>query len=210
MDMTYSEQMEQLRADLKAAVWREFWGNICKTLLFWLIAPTVLYFATRENKLVGPSSNLPMFLALVLILLIIPVVRFQLWKYNTLLRYTAGTVQKKRTGLERVPRTDRNTGYVTGFDMVPTNVLYLTVEKADGKVEKLKMVGNHLFSIGQAYYEVGDKVKRYAGARYLYCPDKSTDRPFCLRCGYIGSPNETRCSRCRCTMLPTTKQTIEE
>ena len=207
--MTYLEQIEQVRADVKVAALRELRADLCKTLIFWLIAPTVFYFATRENKLLGPSSNLPMFLAIVLILMLLPVLRLQLWKYRTLLRSATGNVHKKKTGLERVPRTDRNTGYVTGFDMVPTNVLYLTVQKSDSEMEKNKMVGGHLFSLGQAYYEEGDAVERFAGARYYYNPGNKLSRPFCLRCGYIGSPNEVRCSRCRCTMLPAGQNSSE-
>jgi hypothetical protein len=207
--MTYLEQIEQVRADVKAAALRALRADLCKTLIFWLIAPTVFYFATRENKLLGPSSNLPMFLAIVLILMLLPVLRLQLWKYRTLLRSATGKVHKKKTGLERVPRTDRNTGYVTGRDMVPTNVLYLTIQKSDSEMEKNKMVGGHLFSLGQAYYEEGDTVERFVGARYYYNPDNKLSRPFCLRCGYIGSPNEVRCSRCRCTMLPIGQNIVE-
>ena len=203
MAQTYSDQLTQVRTDLKAALRRDFWGDILKTILFWGIALTVFFFATRENKIVGPYHNLPMFLALALILMAIPVVRMQLWKYRTLLRETRGTIQKKSTGLVRVPRTDRNTGYVTGRDMVAVNALYLTIEKADGSLEKIKIVGNHIFSLTQAYYEEGDEVVRFVGARYPYNPNKKTNRPFCLRCGYIGSPTEARCSRCRSAMLPT-------
>ena len=207
--MTYLEQIEQVRADVKAAILRELRADLCKTLIFWLIAPTVFYFATRDNKILGPSSNLPMFLAIVLLLMLLPVLRLQLWKYRTLLRTTVGTIQKKKTGIERVPRTDRNTGFVSGRDLVPTNVLYLTVQKSSDETEKNKMVGAHLFGHGQAYYEIGDKVERFVGARYFYNPGNKLSRPFCLRCGYIGSPNEVRCSRCRCTMLPTGQNSFE-
>ena len=201
----YSQQLEQVRKDLRAAVWRDFRGDILKTLLYWLILPTVFYFATKDNKLLGPTSNLPMFLAFILILLLVPVLRFQLWKYSKLLHATKGTIQKKRSAVERVARTDRNTGYVTGWDMVPANVLHLTFQTKDDKSEKNKMLGNHLYALGQAYYQEGDEVERLVGARYLYNPSKKLDRPFCLRCGYIGAPNELRCSRCRCTMLPITE-----
>lgn len=209
MEQSFSEQLEQVRADLKAAIRRDFWGDVIKTFLFWCVAVTVFYFATRENKIVGPYHNFPMFLSLALIIMAIPVVRMQLWKYRTLLRETRGTVTKKHTGLVRVPRTDRNTGYVTGRDMVAVNALYLIVAKQDGSLEKVKIVGNHIFSLTQAYYEEGDEVVRFVGARYPYNLNKKMSRPFCLRCGYIGSPNEVRCSRCRCSMLPG-KQTETE
>ena len=207
--MTYLEQIEQVQADVKAAILRELRVDLCKTLIFWLIAPTVFYFATRDNKILGPSSNLPMFLAIVLLLMLLPVLRFRLWQYRRLLHSSVGIVRKKKSAVERVPRTDRNTGYVTGWDMVPTNVLYLTVQKSDSEMEKNKMVGGHLFSLGQAYYEEGDAVERFVGARYFYNPSNKLSRPFCLRCGYIGSPNEVRCSRCRCTMLPTGQNSFE-
>ena len=192
----------EIRSDVMAAARRELRSVWIKIILFWCVAPTVFYFATRENKIVGPTSNLPMFLAIVFILVLTPLVYFKLWEYAKLMRGFRGTVLKKKIGAERVQRTDRNVGYVThASDMVPVNMMYLIVNTEDGQEHKQKMLGNHLFSIGQSYYEIGDRVEKFAGARYLYNPNRKISRPLCLYCGYLGTSNETRCSRCRCTLL---------
>ncbi len=196
--------LADIRHDVKAARLRALRWDICKTLAWWVIVPTLFYFATRENKYLGPQVNLPMFISVLLILLLIPLLWFKMWQYPGSLRGVHGKVVQKRARLERVTRTDRNVGYTNrGGDMVSVNVMDVVLQRADGKRTTVKMLGNHLFNVGQSYYAEGDDVERFAGAAYLYnhTAGRKTQRAFCLYCGYLGAPDEKKCSRCSCTLL---------
>lgn len=194
--------LDDIRRDVKAAAVRELREDVTKTVLFWGVALTLFYFATKDNHFVGPTSNLPMYLLLNLILLLIPVLYFKLWQYGSLMKRFDGKVVALKVGGERVPRTDRNIGYANHMaDLAVVNVLYVTAANENNQTLRLKLVGNHLFAAGQGYYSEGDAVEKFAGARYFYNPNRKISRPLCLHCGYLGGQNEQRCSRCRCTLL---------
>ncbi len=204
MNRMDNEQLAAIRSDLRAAMRKAFLRDGIKTLLWWAIVPTLFIIATNGNPYLSVQHNLPMLLALLIILLLIPLLYLKMWNYARWLREERGTVIKKKATGERVPRTDRNAGYVNrASDMVSVNVLIVTAQREDGKTTSVKMMGNHLFSLGQSYYAEGDTVERFAGARYFLnvTPGKKPERAFCLHCGYIGTELERRCSRCRCTLL---------
>ena len=196
--------LDDIRRDVRAARLRALRRDICKVIAIWGVSLTVYYFATRENKYLSPTANLPMYLAILVILLLIPPLYLKLWRYAVLLRGTRGRVVQLRVSGERITRTDRNVGYSNRMgDMMAVNVLNVTVQKADGGTEQVKMLGNHLFDLGQRYYSVGDAVERFQGAAYFYnhSAGRKPSRSVCLYCGYLGTPDEKTCSRCTCTLL---------
>ncbi|MBQ7337688.1 MAG: hypothetical protein IJW40_04445 [Clostridia bacterium] len=202
-----------IRRDVKAAALRALRRDACKVLLWWATVPTLFYFATQENKYLSPENRFPLYVAIMLILFVIPLIRNTMWRYVLCMSDLRGTVISKRIRAQRVARTDRNVGYVnSGGDMVAVNVIDVIVNKKNGGTTSVTMLGNHLFSVGQSYYVEGDEVERFAGAKYLYnCnAERRLDRPFCLYCGHLGAPNESKCTDCGCTLLSTNLANQEE
>jgi hypothetical protein len=204
MGARHSVHIEAVCRDLRSVAKKEASRAIMKAVLLSCALSGVFFVATKDNALIGPKNNLPMFLAVMFLLIIAPPIYFKLWQYAGLLRSYSGTVVRKRVGGERVPRGDRTTGYVNRMsDMVAVNVMYVTVN-TDGVREKtVKMLGNHLFSLAQSYYQEGDAVEKFAGARYPYNQNaqRRLARPMCLYCGYLGASRERECGKCGCLML---------
>jgi hypothetical protein len=204
MDVSKQILLEEIRRDVKAARLRALRRDICKAIAIWGGSLTVYYYATRENKYLSPTANLPMYLGILAILLLIPPLYLKLWRYPSLLRGARGRVVQMRVSGERVTRTDRNVGYSNHMgDLMAVNVMNVSVQKANGGIDQVKMLGNHLFDLAQRYYREGDEVERFPGAAYYFnhAAGRRPNRSFCLYCGYLGTAAERRCSRCTCTLL---------
>ena len=173
--------------------------DIIKSALVWGLGIPFFYLITKDNKIL--SANPVGLIGCYVILALLPIVLFRLWRIFLIAAWT-GRVIKVNTTTALVENRRRNVGMVNRLgDMMRVPSYVLTVDTAAGKRVNLAMNG-HLSGLGMQYLPEGSEVVLAFGAKYPWNAAGLPERPYCIYCGYSGAPNEINCTDCGCRMLP--------
>ena len=161
----------------------------------------VCYFAAiRERSKFSPTTAPVVFWSIVLLLVIIPIVRYRLWTLTPAER--RGRVIRLRDHLTRTERTDRNVGRVDrASDMAAVDSCTVYMRGEQGRELCVTVVRPERAELARAYYREGDTVVWYRGAAVPFNEDRLPPHPLCLGCGNVAKNHEERCPHCGMLLL---------
>ena len=174
--------------------------SMIKTAIWWGISIVAMLLIGQSNDILNSLSRPGAFYSVLLVLLIIPVLRYRLYRALTRPSFF-GTVYACSDIIGREPRTDINIGTVaSGWELEPVEVYSIKVE--DPHRRTYSFVFSSEVSMGYARQHIpkGSRVRYAFGGRYPWNEDSTPDVPFCPNCGQFGSDHETYCS-CGCLFL---------
>lgn len=179
---------------------KKYVRSLIKTAIWWGVSIVAMILIAKSNDILNPSARPWGFWGVMLLLLIIPVLRYRLYRVFTRPSFS-GIVKKCGDIAGREPRTDINIGTIAnGWELEPVWVYSVKVEDLRGRVHSF--VFSSLASQGYAREHIKKDARvRYAfGGRYPWNENMAPDVPFCPNCGAFGAENETYCS-CGCLYL---------
>ena len=171
--------------------------SLIKTVIFWAVALTALYFSGRNNDIFGPHTRPVPFYSVGLLLVLIPVFRYRLYRVFTRPSFI-GVADGGKNGSTMAQRTDILIGIHGGLEKVAIYTLSV--------ISNRNRSYRFIFSAGmQSNYarecmKKGTRVRYAFGGRYPWSEETPPEYPFCPNCGAFGAINETHCS-CGCLYL---------
>ena len=190
---------EKLRKSIKSKAVSLYIKDLIKSILIWGLGIPFFYMVTKDNKIL--SENAFALYVCYVILSVLPIVVFRLWRVFTF-RAWQGQVFSVKMKTVRVPNKRRNVGVpnrMADFTLAPS--CELTIKTQDGG-RRMVEINGHLAGLAEGYLPKDAQAVFLYGARYPFNADCLPVRPYCLHCGYSGSPNEKNCTDCGCLMLP--------
>ena len=174
---------------------------LIKTVIFYAAAAAALVFTAKSSDILHPSVSPVPFFSVLIVLLIIPILRYRLYRVFTRPSFTGViTSAANINGFE--PRTDINIGTIVdnGGGMSAESLYAVTIEDERGR--RRRFVYSSAASMGYArpVLLAGTRVRYAFGGRYPWSEETISERPFCPNCGQFGAGNETHCS-CGCLYL---------
>ncbi len=191
---------DQVAKSIIALNRKKYIRSLIKAAIWWSVSIVAMILTARSNSVLNPSVRPLTFGAVTLVLLIIPVLRYRLYRVLTRPSFS-GIVKSCRDIAGREPRTDINIGTIAnGWELEPVWVYSVKVEDRHGRVHSF--VFSSLASQGYArdHIKAGDRVRYAFGGRYPWNEHLVPDSPFCPNCGGFGAANETHCT-CGCLYL---------
>ena len=191
----------EIRAALAARERKARFRKLAKASLFYLAAAALCYLiASQEGSKFSPTTQPIAFWAIVAVLIVAPLVRYRVWRL-LIPAEQHGTVVKLKNCSVRVPRTDRNVGYVQLRDMIPVDACEVLWTGENGVSHAVTVACPERASHARAYYQVGDRVTVLRCAAVPFNEDRLPPHPICLGCGFVAKDHEEYCGVCGLALL---------
>ncbi len=180
--------------------------SIIKTVIFYAAAAAALVFTAKSSDILHPAVRPVPFFSVLLVLLLIPVFRYRLYRAFTR-RSFVGVVETAKNSSALETRQELNTGVVdTPYEMRKVEIYSIGVRTDHGRPHNFSFPSGKVSDYAREYMKKGNRVRYAFGGRYPWNEEIAPERPYCPNCGSFGAENETHCS-CGCLYL---KETNEE
>lgn len=177
-------------------------GELIGTVLFYVVMGVFCYFAAaRERSEFSPTTAPIVFWSVVLVLVLIPLVRYRLWRYCAP-RVRRATVVRIRNHMTRIERTDRNVGRVDRpSDMQAVDSCTILLQADKGRPLSVTVARPERAALAREYYREGDRVCLLRAAAVPFNETRLPPHPLCLACGNVAKDHETDCPLCGAPLL---------
>ena len=175
--------------------------SLIKTAVFYAAAAAALVVTAKSSDILHPAVRPGPFYSVLVILLLIPILRYRLYRVFTRPSFVgvAGVGKESST---MVPRTDIVIGIHGGLEKVAAYTLSV-VSDCDQSYRFTFLWGMPAAYARQCMKK-GTRIRYAFGGRYPWSEEIAPERPFCPNCGAFGAENEECCS-CGCLYLRETK-----
>lgn len=174
--------------------------SLIKTAVFYAAAAAALVVTAKSSDILHPAVRPVPFFSVLLLLLLIPILRYRLYRVFTRPSFV-GVVETAKNSSALEARKDVNIGLPDRpYEMRKVEIYSIGVRTDQGRPHNFSFPSGNVSAYARDYMKKGSHVRYAFGARYPWNEDIAPERPFCPNCGSFGAENETHCS-CGCLYL---------
>ena len=174
--------------------------SLIKTAIFYAAAAAALVITAKSSDILHPAVRPVPFFTVVLLLLLIPILRYRLYRVFTR-PSVEGVVETAKNSSALETRKELNTGVVdVPYEMRKVEIYSIGVRTDRCRPQNFSFPSGKISDYAREYMKKGSRVRYAFGARYPWNHEIAPDRPYCPNCGHFGADNETHCS-CGCLYL---------
>ncbi len=182
--------------------------SLVKTAIFYAAAAAALVITAQSSDILHPAVRPVPFFTVLLLLLLVPILRYRLYRVFTRPSFT-GIVETAKNSSALEARKDVNIGLPDRpYEMRKVEIYSIGVRTDRGRPQNFSFPSGKISDYAREHMKKGSRVRYAFGARYPWSEDIAPDRPYCPNCGHFGADNETHCS-CGCLYLREINQSDE-
>ena len=168
--------------------------SLVKTAIFYAAAAAALVITAQSSDILHPAVRPVPFFTVLLLLLLVPILRYRLYRVFTRPSFT-GIVETAKNSSALEARKDVNIGLPDRpYEMRKVEIYSIGVRTDRGRPHNFSFPSGNVSDYARDFMKKGNRVRYAFGARYPWNEDIAPDRPFCPNCGAFGAENETHCS----------------
>ena len=188
-----AEHHEMIRKMKKKGI-RKLIGSIIKSILFSGITITALFFieSSENNTLFTKETQPVWFWGVFVILLILPIWLFRLYRYALNPSFYGEVVEIKDS---KTANVNVAVGYGNRVSEVVDTCIVIVKSKA-GLTQRFYFQRESA-SFARKFYRVGDRVYHYVFSDIPVNLSSESETKYCPCCGNLGADFEEECSACR-------------
>ena len=191
---------DQVATSILAINRKKYILSLIKTAIFYAAAAAALVFTAKSSDILHPAVRPVPFFSVLIVLLILPVLRYRLYRVFTRPSFT-GVVETAKNSSALETRKELNTGVVdTPYEMRKVEIYSIGVRTDRGRAQNFVFPSGKMSDYAREHMGKGSRIRYTFGALYPWNEEIAPDRPYCPNCGHFGAENETHCS-CGCLYL---------
>jgi len=191
---------DQVATSILAINRKKYIVSLIKTAIFYAAAAAALVITAKSSDILHPAVRPVPFFTVVLLLLLIPILRYRLYRVFTRPSFE-GVVETAKNSSALETRKELNTGVVdVPYEMRKVEIYSIGVRTDRGRPQNFSFPSGKISDYARNHMKKGSRVRYAFGARYPWNEEIAPDRPYCPNCGHFGADNETHCS-CGCLYL---------
>ena len=190
---------EQLFSDIRKNGVRELRKKLIKSVVFYMLSITCLFWLENQNELFTRKVNPVAFWCIFVFILLIPIAHFQFYKLILQGSYYGEVTEIKNKRVLAAKNGDNESATAMYGDitmMGKIDVCVVTVRSRHGIHHEYVFFRDEMANFARETYHVGEAVFHPLFAKYPYNESHEPSRPFCLFCGEIGDLDSQRCLKC--------------